>query len=151
MTEPGGTAPDATRLRDWFTAHGLELHGNIRLELIAGGRSNLTYRVCDEAGCRYVLRRPPKGNILESAHDVGREHRVISALARTCVPVAPRVVVATDKDGADYPPAADALRPGLRKWWLRCTWLRWTRSGSARWAARRVTAAESCGVCGARG
>src|SRR5262249_19336739 len=55
--------------------------------LIAGGRSNLTYEVTDGAGRRLVLRRPPLGNVLQSAHDMGREHRLISALEPTAVPV----------------------------------------------------------------
>jgi aminoglycoside phosphotransferase (APT) family kinase protein len=54
---------------------------------IAGGRSNLTYRVDDDAGASWVLRRPPLHGVLPSAHDMGREHRVISALAGTPVPV----------------------------------------------------------------
>jgi len=125
MIELPDAGVDSARLGGWFRARGLELHGPVRLELIAGGRSNLTYRVRDDAGCRYVLRRPPKGHVLESAHDVGREHRVISALATTPVPVptsyglctdtaivgapfyvmnlVPGAVVASDKDGADYP------------------------------------------------
>ena len=50
-------------------------------ERISGGRSNLTYGVTDAAGHRWALRRPPLGKRLGSAHDMGREHRVISALA----------------------------------------------------------------------
>ena len=49
-------------------------------ELISGGRSNLTYRVRDAAGRAFVLRRPPLGHVLESAHDMAREHRIVSAL-----------------------------------------------------------------------
>ena len=56
-------------------------------ELIAGGHSNLTYRFTDVGGAAYVLRRPPLGHVLESAHDMAREHRIISALADTDVPV----------------------------------------------------------------
>lgn len=55
--------------------------------LIAGGRSNLTYIVEDRFGLQFVLRRPPSGHVLESAHDMGREYRIISALAPTPVPV----------------------------------------------------------------
>src|SRR6059058_4025165 len=55
--------------------------------LIAGGRSNLTYAVLDSDGRRFVLRRPPLGQVLQSAHDMGREHRIITALAPTPVPV----------------------------------------------------------------
>ena len=58
-------------------------------EPIAGGASNLTFVVTDAAGRKVVLRRPPTGHVLASAHDMGREHRVISALAPTPVPVPP--------------------------------------------------------------
>jgi aminoglycoside phosphotransferase (APT) family kinase protein len=58
--------------------------------LISGGKSNLTYRVACDAG-EVVLRRPPLGHILPTAHDMVREHRVLSALEGTAVPV-PRVL-----------------------------------------------------------
>lgn len=64
--------------------------------LIAGGRSNLTYLVEDAAGERFVLRRPPLGNVLATAHDMGREHRIIGALVSTDVPVAPVVGICAD-------------------------------------------------------
>ena len=51
--------------------------------LIAGGRSNLTYAVTDAAGRCVVLRRPPLGHVLATAHDMAREHRIISALVGT--------------------------------------------------------------------
>ena len=54
--------------------------------LIAGGKSNLTYRV-DSAAGSVVLRRPPLGHVLPTAHDMGREFRVMSALGGTDVPV----------------------------------------------------------------
>jgi aminoglycoside phosphotransferase (APT) family kinase protein len=57
--------------------------------LIAGGHSNLTYRFVDQNQHAYVLRRPPLGHVLESAHDMGRENRIVSALADSGVPVAP--------------------------------------------------------------
>ena len=59
----------------------------LTFKLIAGGHSNLTYQFTDSTGASYVLRRPPLGHVLESAHDMGREHRIISALAGTDVPV----------------------------------------------------------------
>lgn len=61
----------------------------LRFERLAGGHSNLTYRVTDAAGAVTVLRRPPIGELLPSAHDMFREYRVITALAPTPVPVAP--------------------------------------------------------------
>ena len=64
--------------------------------LIAGGKSNLTYRVASDAG-EVILRRPPLGNILPTAHDMVREHRVLSALEGTTVPV-PRTLYLGDAD-----------------------------------------------------
>jgi aminoglycoside phosphotransferase (APT) family kinase protein len=54
---------------------------------LAGGHSNFTYRVTDAGGREFVLRRPPLGELLPSAHDMGREFKVISALWSTRVPV----------------------------------------------------------------
>jgi aminoglycoside phosphotransferase (APT) family kinase protein len=63
----------------------------LRATLIAGGKSNLTFEVTSEAGV-LILRRPPSGELLPSAHDMGREARVQQALAGTPVPV-PRVLL----------------------------------------------------------
>ena len=63
---------------------------------ISGGRSNLTYSVADAGGRRWALRRPPLGKRLASAHDMGREHRVVSALGPTPVPVPPVVGLCED-------------------------------------------------------
>ena len=65
--------------------------------LISGGKSNLTYRVACDAG-EVVLRRPPLGHILPTAHDMAREHRVLTALEGTAVPV-PRVLHFADAEG----------------------------------------------------
>src|SRR6266542_5640261 len=61
------------------------VHGTLSAEVIGGGRSNLTYRVTDGVS-RWVVRRPPLGHVLATAHDMAREHRVITALADTRVP-----------------------------------------------------------------
>ncbi|MER5262665.1 phosphotransferase family protein [Actinosynnema sp. NPDC002837] len=77
--------------------------GPLTGDLIPGGRSNLTYRVTDGHE-RWVLRRPPLGHVLATAHDMSREHRVIKALADTAVPV-PRVELLcedTDVIGAPF-------------------------------------------------
>ncbi len=63
--------------------------------LITGGKSNLTYRVTSAAGS-VVLRRPPRGKLLPTAHDVAREHRVIAALAGSGVPVPAALHLCTD-------------------------------------------------------
>ena len=70
--------------------------------LISGGKSNLTYRVQCDAG-EVVLRRPPLGHVLPTAHDMRREHRVLQALDGTAVPV-PRVL---HLGGADGPLGVD--------------------------------------------
>jgi aminoglycoside phosphotransferase (APT) family kinase protein len=83
-TPPG---VDLERLRPWFGAHvegatGGELHAS----LLSGGRSNLTYSIGDDAH-EWVLRRPPLGHVLPTAHDMAREYTVLAALAPTDVPV----------------------------------------------------------------
>ena len=62
------------------------VRGPLSATLVAGGRSNLTYLLTDGHD-RWVLRRPPLGHVLETAHDMGREHRLLAALAPTDVPV----------------------------------------------------------------
>jgi aminoglycoside phosphotransferase (APT) family kinase protein len=73
----------------WLAERISGLEPPVTFTLIAGGHSNLTYRCVDSRGAAYVLRRPPLGHVLESAHDMGREHRIVSALAGSEVPVAP--------------------------------------------------------------
>ena len=78
---------DPAGVTAWFQANVGGVRPPLAIRQIAGGRSNLTYRVTDAAGTSWVLRRPPLHGVLPSAHDMGREHRVISALAGTPVPV----------------------------------------------------------------
>jgi len=82
---------------DWLDANIAGALGPYEFELIAGGRSNLTFRVTDSRGGRYVLRRPPTSHVLPSAHDMGREHRIIKALGPTPVPVAPALGFCEDE------------------------------------------------------
>ena len=70
---------------------------------IAGGHSNLTFAVTDAVGNKYVLRRPPLGHRLASAHDMGREHKIIAALAGSNVPVAPALGFCDDPDVNELP------------------------------------------------
>ena len=63
----------------------------LQFQLITGGLSNLTYTVSDASGQRWVLRRPPLGHVLATAHDMSREVRIITALSNTLVPVPPVV------------------------------------------------------------
>ncbi|HEX6712606.1 MAG TPA: phosphotransferase family protein [Thermoleophilaceae bacterium] len=78
---------------DWILGLGFE--SPLRFERIGNGQSNLTYRVADSAGNAAVLRRPPFGPLLPSAHDVAREYRILRALEQTPVP-APAVQGFTD-------------------------------------------------------
>ncbi|MDI3388776.1 phosphotransferase family protein [Streptomyces sp. B-S-A8] len=72
------------------------VHGPLDARLIEGGRSNLTYTVTDGTD-RWVVRRPPLGHVLATAHDMKREHRVISALRDTAVPVPEAVLLCEDE------------------------------------------------------
>ncbi|HEX2313714.1 MAG TPA: phosphotransferase family protein [Thermomonospora sp.] len=79
---------DVPRLNGWLETALPGAGGVAAIRLIAGGRSNLTYGITLADGRRIVLRRPPLGHVLPTAHDMGREHRVLSALAAgTGVPV----------------------------------------------------------------
>ena len=69
----------------------------LEFELIAGGRSNLTFRVTDANGRRFALRRPPTSHVLPTAHDMVREHTVISALFPLGVPVAEPLGLCVDE------------------------------------------------------
>jgi aminoglycoside phosphotransferase (APT) family kinase protein len=94
VADPDGI--DRAGLEAWFEANvpGVELP--LAFERISGGRSNLTYGVADASGKRWALRRPPIGKRLASAHDMGREHRIIAALQGTQVPVPPVVGLCED-------------------------------------------------------
>ncbi|MCC3654993.1 MULTISPECIES: phosphotransferase family protein [Streptomyces] len=72
------------------------VRGPLTARLIEGGRSNLTYAVTDGTS-RWVVRRPPLGHVLATAHDMSREHRVISALHPTAVPVPKTVLLCEDE------------------------------------------------------
>ncbi|MFB9429362.1 phosphotransferase family protein [Streptoalloteichus tenebrarius] len=86
--------------------------GPLSAELITGGRSNLTYRVSDGEH-RWVLRRPPLGHVLATAHDMAREHRVISALADSPVPVPETVLLCEDPSVLGVPFYVMAEVPGV--------------------------------------
>ncbi len=72
----------------WIGEHAEDLTPPFRWTRLSGGHSNLTYQIQDANGTRAVVRRPPLGKLLPTAHDMGREYRVISALTPTPVPVA---------------------------------------------------------------
>jgi aminoglycoside phosphotransferase (APT) family kinase protein len=94
MTVPGIDRP---RLIEWMGRNVPDAGEPGSVSLISGGRSNLTYLV-ESPGHRLVLRRPPLGHVLPTAHDMRREWRVISALAPTPVPVPEPVAFCADED-----------------------------------------------------
>jgi aminoglycoside phosphotransferase (APT) family kinase protein len=104
----GSAAPvdgiDAAGMQAWFEAKVPDARPPLAYERIAGGLSNLTYRVTDGAGHEWALRRPPLGKTLSSAHDMGREFKVVSALGDTAVPVPPAVGLCEDEavNGAPF-------------------------------------------------
>jgi aminoglycoside phosphotransferase (APT) family kinase protein len=81
---PGIAVGAVTR---WVTEHVPGLEPTLRFERVGEGQSNLTFRVADTNGRTVVLRRPPTGQILPSAHDMAREHSVLSGLASQDMPV----------------------------------------------------------------
>ena len=87
MNEQDSPGLDLAALRQYLDReHPGLVSGPLTADVVQGGRSNLTYIVTDGSG-RWVVRRPPLGHVLPTAHDMGREYRVISALGGTAVPV----------------------------------------------------------------
>ena len=117
--------PSPARLAAWLNDH--VSGGPVELtdiQLIAGGRSNLTYRLtvsgpgpgpgpAADGTRQLVLRRPPLGHVLPTAHDMSREFRVLSALAGTRVPVAPLVASCTDDEVIGAPFYVMEYVPGV--------------------------------------
>jgi len=89
---------DTPRVTAWLTANIEGAVGPFEFHLIAGGRSNLTFMVIGSDGARFVLRRPPLGHVLATAHDMAREHRIIAAIGATGVPVPPALGLCTDEE-----------------------------------------------------
>ena len=101
MTDQPGIRVDAVHA--WLAEHVPHARPPFSFDLIAGGRSNLTYRVTDTAGHAWALRRPPLGHVLATAHDMAREHRIIAGLASTDVPVPAIVGLCEDLAVNDAP------------------------------------------------
>lgn len=112
----GGDSPpgvDLARLSAWLDAERPGLRqGPLRATVIAGGRSNLTYRLTDGSS-EWALRRPPLGHVLPTAHDMAREFKVISALYRSPVPVPEPIELCTDRDVLGEPFYLMGFVPGV--------------------------------------
>ncbi|MFT6809826.1 MAG: aminoglycoside phosphotransferase (APT) family kinase protein [Saprospiraceae bacterium] len=76
-----GEQPDYDAIESYLRAHNAELEGEMKIQQFGGGASNLTYLISfDNLEC--VMRRPPYGAQIKSAHDMGREYRVLNALSK---------------------------------------------------------------------
>ena len=104
---------DLDRLRSYLDRElpGL-VSGPLDGRVIAGGKSNLTYVVTDGTGS-WVVRRPPLGHVLATAHDMPREYRVMTALRDTSVPVPRTHLLCEDTDvlGAPFYVSTESFLP----------------------------------------
>jgi aminoglycoside phosphotransferase (APT) family kinase protein len=102
MAEPTGF--DVASVTAWLSGRIPRLVPPLRWTRLAGGHSNFTYRVDDAGDLAFVLRRPPLGDLLPTAHDMGREFTLISALWPTPVPVPEPLAYCDDKEvtGANF-------------------------------------------------
>jgi aminoglycoside phosphotransferase (APT) family kinase protein len=88
---------------EWMVAHLPQLTTPLTFTLIAGGRSNLTFRVEDAEGEAWALRRPPLHHVLPTAHDMSREYRLMHSLGPAGVPVPVTVGLCTDESVNERP------------------------------------------------
>jgi aminoglycoside phosphotransferase (APT) family kinase protein len=109
MEQPPGV--ELARLADWFPAHVAGADAPKAARLIAGGKSNLTYEI-DDGRHVWILRRPPLGHVLATAHDMAREYRVMSALRDTSVPVPATYALCSDDAVLGAPFYVMAKAPG---------------------------------------
>lgn len=93
---------DLTALRGHLQQREIDLAGPLSASLLSGGKSNLTYTVTDGKS-RWILRRPPLGDIPPGAHDVAREYRVMEALRDSTVPVPRTLTLATENSVLGVP------------------------------------------------
>jgi aminoglycoside phosphotransferase (APT) family kinase protein len=88
---------------EWMAAQLPDLRPPLTFSLIAGGRSNLTYRVEDAEGRAWALRRPPLHHVLPTAHDMSREYRLMHSLGPAGIPVPVTVGLCTDESVNERP------------------------------------------------
>jgi aminoglycoside phosphotransferase (APT) family kinase protein len=86
---------DPATVEPWILGLDLGAQPPLRFTPVGNGKSNVTCLVVDAGGARWILRRPPVGPLLVTAHDVARECRVLRALSPTEVPT-PKVLGFTD-------------------------------------------------------
>jgi aminoglycoside phosphotransferase (APT) family kinase protein len=98
-----GAAFDGAAASAWLRGLGIGVQPPLTFARAGLGQSNLTYYATDATGRRVVLRRPPLGELLASAHDVAREHRILSALGGSDVPLPVVHGLCRDPAVADVP------------------------------------------------
>lgn len=86
---PPEEAIDPTRLLPYLAARLPGADATPQIWRFTGGHANLTYLLRYPGGAEYILRRPPLGPVPPGAHDMAREHRVLSRL-HEAYPLAPR-------------------------------------------------------------
>ncbi|MET0324688.1 MAG: phosphotransferase family protein [Ilumatobacteraceae bacterium] len=103
-TSGGPVGIDVDDVTRWFAEHVRDARPPLRFGRVAGGHSCLTFIVTDADGRRFVLRRPPMGHVLATAHDVAREYRVMAALQDSGVPVPAMIGLSAgaDVNGAPF-------------------------------------------------
>ena len=92
-----------SNLDRYFADHVEGITPPLEISMITGGHSNLTYRVEGANGVKTVLRRPPTGAVLATAHDMSREHRILSGLGDSAVPVPRTLALCEDETVNDAP------------------------------------------------
>jgi aminoglycoside phosphotransferase (APT) family kinase protein len=92
------TGIDLESFAQWSAAALPDTTPPFTAEVIAGGQSNITALVHDATGRELVVRRPPLHGVLPTAHDMGREHRIIAALGPTAVPVPEAIAYCDDPE-----------------------------------------------------
>jgi aminoglycoside phosphotransferase (APT) family kinase protein len=102
MGEGSNAGINEANISNWLTSQ-TNVHGKITFEIVTHGRSNLTYVLEDENKTKWILRRPPTGHVLASAHDMSREHKIISALEESNVPVPGIIGMCNDEDVTGAP------------------------------------------------
>jgi len=88
---PGLMCDEPAAVAAWLRDRGVDVTDDIAISRVGFGQSNITTIVSAGDGREWVLREPPPGNHAQSAHDVAREARIVSSLARSGIPV-PRVI-----------------------------------------------------------
>ena len=83
-----------------YIASNLDLDNQFKFEKFKVGRSNITFKIFDDMHS-YVLRRPPFGDKLESAHNMQREYRIISELSKNNIRVPKPILLCTDRTVSD--------------------------------------------------